>query len=260
MYAIGDVHGQVTKLTAALERAGLIDGAGHWSGGEATLWFMGDYSSRGPDGIGVIERIMALQVQAAAAGGRVEALLGNHDAHILAAHFLPDEACGGPGGTFAASWLANGGNPDDLARLRAEHIAWLQARPAMARAGARLLAHADATFYQAYGGSVEEVNRNIAAVLSAPGDPGPWDRLLDYFSQRRAFQDGDAGRARLQRFLKLYGGEQFVHGHTPISKLNGREPAAVNGPYVYAGGLAVDVDGGMYLGGPGFAARLPEAG
>jgi len=80
--------------------------------------------------------------------------------------------------------------------------------------------------------------------------------LLDYFSQRRAFQDAERGPARVARFLSLYGGRRFVHGHTPIGKLNSQRPETVTAPYTYAGGLAVDVDAGMYLGGPGFVARL----
>jgi hypothetical protein len=80
--------------------------------------------------------------------------------------------------------------------------------------------------------------------------------LLDYFSQRRAFQDADRGPARVQRFLALYGGRRFVHGHTPIGKLTGQKPHAVTAPHTYAGGLAVDVDAGMYLGGRGFVAKL----
>ena len=33
-------------------------------------------------------------------------------------------------------------------------------------------------------------------------------------------------------------------------------PSAVAAPHTYAGGLAVDVDAGMYLGGRGFVAKL----
>jgi hypothetical protein len=60
----------------------------------------------------------------------------------------------------------------------------------------------------------------------------------------------------VQRFLALYGGQRFVHGHTPIGKLSGQKPQAVVAAYTYAGGLAVDVDAGMYLGGRGFVAEL----
>lgn len=257
MYVMGDIHGQYVKMTAALRAAGLIDGDNHWSAGTATLWFMGDYFDRGPAGIAVIDLIRSLQIEAAAAGGRAGALLGNHDVLILAAQRFGTRSSGGPGGTFLSSWQHNGGEAGDMARLTAGHATWLRELPMMAIAGGRLLAHADATFYQVYGRSVAGVNQHIRAILNS-GDAAAWDQLLDYFSQRRAFQDRDMGPARVGRVLALYGGRQLVHGHTPIAKLTGCRPEDVAGPLVYAGGLAIDVDAGMYLGGCGFVACLPD--
>ncbi|MCL4802807.1 MAG: metallophosphoesterase [Anaerolineae bacterium] len=257
MYVMGDVHGQYVKMTAALRTAGLIDDGNHWSAGTATLWFMGDYFDRGPDGIAVIDLIRSLQVEAAAAGGRAGALLGNHDVLILAAQRFGKRPSGGPGGTFLSSWQLNGGEASDMDRLTPERAEWLRDLPAMALESGRLLVHADATFYQVYGRSVESVNRHISAILHS-GDAAAWDQLLDYFSQRRAFQDRDLGPARVGRLLALYGGRQFVHGHTPIYKLNNDRPDCVSCPLIYAGGLAVAVDAGMYLGGCGFVACLPD--
>lgn len=257
MYVIGDIHGQVDKMRIALRAAGLIDEGDNWTGGAAVLWFMGDYFDRGPDGIAAVDLIRSLQAGAAAAGGRVEALLGNHDVLILAAQRFGRRPSGGPGGTFLSSWQHNGGVESDMERLTADRAGWLRNLPALAVDGGRLLAHADATFYQVYGRSVSSVNRHINAILHS-GDAIAWDQLLDYFSQRRAFQDRDMGPARVGRVLALFGGAQFVHGHTPIAKLSGCRPEEVTCPFVYAGGLAVDVDAGMYLGGRGFVACLPE--
>lgn len=257
MYVIGDIHGQIAKMTAALRSAGLVDESDQWTGGAARLWFLGDYFDRGPDGIAAIDLIRALQDQAADTSGRVEALLGNHDVLILAARRFGERPSGGPGGTFLSSWQLNGGVESDLVRLTDERAGWLSNLPAMALDGGRLLTHADATFYQVYGRSVPAVNRAIRAILQGD-DAAAWDQLLDYFSQRRAFQDRDLGPARVGRILALYGGRHLVHGHTPIAKLSGCRPEAVAGPLVYAGGLAIDVDAGMYLGGCGFVACLPE--
>ena len=231
MYVMGDIHGQIDKMRAALMAAGLIDYTDRWTGEDTTLWFMGDYFDRGPDGIAAVDLIRTLQTEATAAGGRVGALLGNHDVLILAAQRF-------------------GERPRDRA-------GWLRDLPAMVVDGGRLLAHADATFYQVYGRSVEGVNRHINAILHS-GDAAAWDLLLDYFSQRRAFQDRDLGPARVGRVLARYGGRQLVHGHTPIAKLSGCRPEDVTCALVYAGGLAVDVDAGMYLGGRGFVTCLPE--
>jgi hypothetical protein len=257
MYVMGDIHGQYEKMVAALREAELIDGNCRWSGGAATLWFMGDYFDRGPDGIAAVDLIRALQSEADAAGGRVGALIGNHDVLILAAWRFGERPSGGPGGTFLASWRANGGAESDLRRMTGDHATWLTSLPALALAAGRLLTHADATFYQVYGRTVADVNRHFRAILRSADAPA-WDLLLDYFSQRRAFQDRDLGPARVGRILSLYGGRQLVHGHTSISKLAGCRPEDVRESFVYAGGLAVDVDAGMYLGGRGFVACLPE--
>lgn len=257
MYVMGDIHGQYEKMRAALRGSGLIDADDHWSGGTATLWFVGDYFDRGPDGIAAIDLVRSLQAEAPAAGGRVGALLGNHDVLILAAHRFGERPSGGPGGTFLSSWRINGGVESDMARLTPERAAWLRELPALALDDERLLLHADATFYQVYGRTIPAVNRHIRAILHS-GDAAAWDLLLDYFSQRRAFQDRDLGPARVGRVLACYGGRQLVHGHTPIPKLNGCALEAVKGPLIYAGGLAVDVDAGMYMGGCGFVACLEE--
>lgn len=257
MYVIGDIHGQHDKMVGVLRDAGLVDANSHWTGGVATLWFMGDYFDRGPDGIAAIDLIRTLQEQAAAAGGRVGALLGNHDVLIMAARRFGERPSGGPGGTFLSSWRINGGVESDIEQLTSERIAWLRSLPAMALDGGRLLAHADATFYQVYGRSVTGVNQHISAILHS-GDATAWDHLLDYFSQRRAFQDRDLGPARVGRILGLYGGRQLVHGHTPIAKLMGCRPEQVTCPLTYAGDLAIDVDAGLYLGGNGFVACMPD--
>jgi len=250
MYVIGDVHGQLQKLTRLLSDAGLLGDAQRWAGGDANLLFIGDYVDRGPDGVGVIELVMRLQREAEAAGGTVHALLGNHDALILAARRF--------GGTYwVESRERNGGNHADLARLGDEHIEWITGQPAMLRVDDVLYAHADATFYTCYGDTIKAVNEAFAKLLRG-SDETAWDRLLDDFAERHAF-DGANGEASATRFLRQYGGEQLIHGHTPIQKMTGAPPGEVTRAHVYASGACANVDGGMYLGGPGFVHCVPRA-
>jgi hypothetical protein len=77
--AIGDVHGAYASFVDILKRAGLIDNRSRWSGGRTTLVQTGDVLHRGPDSRKVLDLLMQLEPQAAAAGGRVIALLGNHE-------------------------------------------------------------------------------------------------------------------------------------------------------------------------------------
>jgi hypothetical protein len=263
-YVIGDIHGQYDKMTALLRASGLTDDHFRWTGGAAHLWFMGDFFDRGPDGVRTVDLVMALQTQAAQAGGRVHALLGNHDMLILATHHfgqnrpalwqayedgqdLSHETVD----FFTANWLHNGGRLPDLNRLSRKHGVWLSNLPAMAHTDGKVMAHADSGLYQRFGDSIEEVNKFFKKIMSE-GSAEEWIRVLDAFSEHSVFfQDGGAERADM--FLKIFGGEQLIHGHTPIMNLTQERATHA---LVYADGLCVNVDGGMYLGGSGFIYEL----
>ncbi|MDX9720417.1 MAG: metallophosphoesterase [Myxococcota bacterium] len=77
--ALGDVHGDLEALQAALQLAGLLDAQGHWSGGESILVQTGDLLDRGDDEPEILALLSTLQAEAEAVGGRVLLLLGNHE-------------------------------------------------------------------------------------------------------------------------------------------------------------------------------------
>lgn len=258
IFVIGDAHGQLSKLVGLLRGAGLIRRDWAWSGASSTLWLLGDFVDRGPDGVAVIELVMRLQDEALQDGGRVSALFGNHDGLLLSAYHLGSRPNANPGGTFLDEWQRNGGEMRDLERLSPNHVRWLSALPAMAREGDHLLVHADALLYARYGRTIDEVNRAFAAILQTE-DPLRWDRLLNGFSEHRAFVDGERGVHRAAAFLERFGGRQIVHGHSPISGILRVPATEIHEPLLYADGLCVDVDGGMYQGGPGFIYTLPQA-
>ena len=258
VHVTGDVHGHTEKLRDLLLRAELIDDA-NWTGGDSRLWFVGDLVNHGPDGIGAIELVMRLETQAAESGGMVTTLLGNHDVLLLAAARLADELAPGSGKTFRTIWEESGGVKEDLERLAEAHVAWLCSRPLMAREGSHLLVHADALFYAQHGGSIAETNDAIADILRGEA-PTRWARLLEAFGEHGAFVASVGGNDEADAFLRRYGGEQIVHGHTPVSKMTGQPAEAVMEPLLYADGRCLDVDAGMYLGGPGFVCRLGDNG
>jgi hypothetical protein len=80
--AIGDIHGSIDGLTGILRTAGLADGR-VWTGGNATMVQTGDFTDRGAGVRAVMDLLMALEPQAASAGGRAQILLGNHEAMNL---------------------------------------------------------------------------------------------------------------------------------------------------------------------------------
>src|SRR6266567_3813875 len=143
-YIIGDVHGQLKKLTHLLQQVHLIDEHLSWSGGQAVLWFVGDFVDRGPDGIAVIDLVMRLQKEAEAAGGQVLSLLGNHELLILAAYRFGRRSTG-LGSNFISRWKRNGGLKKDIASLNLKHLEWLAHLPPMALFQEKLFMHADAS-------------------------------------------------------------------------------------------------------------------
>ena len=257
VHVIGDVHGQLEKLRDLLRGAELMNEDETWSGGESTLWLMGDLVNHGPDGIGAVDLVMRLQQQAADAGGRVQVLLGNHDVLLLAAHRFGTWPIPGQDETFRHHWQESGGQEADLERITPDHVRWLSSLPAMARQGDHLLAHADALLYTRYGHSIAQVNQTVTGLLQSD-DAASWFQLLEEFNEHQAFVDATTGADRAEEFLRRFGGRQLVHGHTPITKMTGQPAEAVREPLLYAGRQCLNVDPGMYLGGSGFVCRLPS--
>jgi hypothetical protein len=77
--AIGDIHGSYDGLLSVLQLAGLADEKGHWTGGGAHLVQTGDVLDRGTEAPKALDLLMRLEGEAKKAGGRVHALLGNHE-------------------------------------------------------------------------------------------------------------------------------------------------------------------------------------
>ncbi|GAA3189209.1 Ser/Thr/Tyr protein phosphatase SppA [Streptomyces ramulosus] len=267
LYVVGDVHGYYDELRAALTAEGLIDADGSWAAGNARLWFLGDFTDRGPDGIGVIDLVMQLSAEAAAAGGYCKALMGNHELLLLGAKRFGDTPVQSGAGTasFQAAWLLNGGQKTDMDRLEDHHLQWMARLDAVTEEDGHLLVHSDTTAYLEYGDSIEGVNDTVHDVLTRSDADEVWD-LFRKFTKRFAFRD-DSGAEAARRLLDTYGGTRVVHGHSPIPYLLGEvgtedsdgEQVAVEGPHVYADGLAIAMDGGVTMAGKLLVTQLPLA-
>ncbi|WP_258052706.1 metallophosphoesterase [Streptomyces sp. Ru73] len=265
LYVVGDVHGYYDELRAALFAEGLIDAEGHWAAGNTRLWFLGDFTDRGPDGIGVIDLVMQLSAEAAAAGGYCKALMGNHELLLLGAKRFGDTPVQSGAGTasFQAAWLLNGGQKTDMDRLQDHHLQWMARLDAITHEDGHLLLHSDTTAYLDYGDSIEAVNDAVHDVLTRSDANEVWD-LFRKLTKRFAFRD-ESGPQAVRELLGTYGGERIVHGHSPIPYLLGEvgtedgegEGIAVEGPHVYADGLAVAMDGGVTMAGKLLVVQLP---
>ncbi|WP_371616807.1 metallophosphoesterase [Streptomyces sp. NBC_00454] len=268
LYVVGDVHGYLAELVSELQVQGLIDADHNWSAGNARLWFLGDFTDRGPDGIGVIDLVMRLSAEAAAAGGYCKALMGNHELLLIGAKRFGDTpiVSGAGTATFQAAWLLNGGQRTDMERLQDVHLQWMSRLDAAVLVEDHLLLHSDTTAYLDYGDSVEDVNDTIHELLNRNDADITWD-LFRKFTKRFAFRDEGTGPQAVRELLGTYGGSRVVHGHSPIPYLLGevgtedgdepRGPEAVVGPHVYAEGLAIAMDGGVTMAGKLLVVELP---
>lgn len=77
--AIGDLHGDLTATRNALVVAGAIDAQDHWIGGRLVLVQTGDILDRGDEELEIMALFDDLAEEAAAAGGAVHVLNGNHE-------------------------------------------------------------------------------------------------------------------------------------------------------------------------------------
>ncbi|GEJ56581.1 metallophosphoesterase [Anaeromyxobacter diazotrophicus] len=89
LWAVSDVHGRLKELGALLVASRLAIRRGPtvaWNAqrGRMLLVVAGDLVDGGPDSVGVVLLLERLQREAADAGSRVVALMGNHEAKLLA--------------------------------------------------------------------------------------------------------------------------------------------------------------------------------
>ena len=79
LVAIGDIHGDLTALRAALRLAGAIDSDDHWIGKDLTVVQTGDQIDRGDQDREVLDVLETLEASAKAGGGTLYVLNGNHE-------------------------------------------------------------------------------------------------------------------------------------------------------------------------------------
>jgi len=81
--AIADIHGAYDAMVATLQNADILGEDLNWVGRKSTLVIVGDILDRGPKSREAMDLLMRLEGEAESAGGRVQVLIGNHEAMIL---------------------------------------------------------------------------------------------------------------------------------------------------------------------------------
>jgi hypothetical protein len=81
--AIADIHGAYDAMVSTLQNADILSEELSWVGGQATLVIVGDILDRGPKSRAAMDLLMRLEGEAESADGRVQVLIGNHEAMVL---------------------------------------------------------------------------------------------------------------------------------------------------------------------------------
>jgi hypothetical protein len=286
--AVGDLHGDYDAYVTILRNAKLIDAKGKWSGGDTIFVQLGDVPDRGPDTKKIIEHLMKLEKQAPKKGGRVEALIGNHEAMMVIGdlrYVTPEEYAAFATSKskrlreayFTANVAAFGERyrakdpalTDEGVKAAFESdtpLGWVEHQQAWAPSGKfgawvakhdAVLKIGDTLFVHGGIGAafsvkpIDQLNEEVRAALKARGG----DILENEAGPlwHRAFaEESPAGEADLAAALAAYGVRRIVVGHTP-------QPSGVKALY---GGRVVAADTGAskFYGGTRSFVRIDASG
>jgi len=216
--AVSDIHGQYALLVRLLRANGVIDTQDRWALGTDTLVIAGDVFDRGPQVTEAFWLLYGLQQQAAAAGGAVHFVLGNHETMVL----YDDLRYVNPKYLRSAQLL--GRSYPQLYAADSVIGQWLRTRPVLLQIGDTLFlhggispeavqmaldpAHTNAAYQASLGIPKAEVKADPATAPLYDGKTSPiWYR--GYFDGRLDSQGVQAVLDRLQ--LK-----RIVVGHTSM--------------------------------------------
>jgi hypothetical protein len=252
--AIGDVHADFDRLAAVLRQAGLTDNRNRWSGGRTHLVLCGDLVDRGPASGRVLDLVMTLEQQAQRAGGRVHALIGNHEAMAMFGdlrYVSPEDYASfrnrdseklreAAAEAFLAQMQTNGTAPADPEAWKKQFIAehplgwveraqaflpegkygkWLRGRNAIVKINDALFLHGGLSDKYA-DMPLTGINNQIRAELAnaaAGAGPVAADELgpLWFRGLMQEPEDDPATRMLVERILERHGVRHIVVGHTP---------------------------------------------
>ena len=203
-FVIGDLQG------CAHEAQILLDRINSEAGGESRILFVGDLINRGPDSLGALRLVRALS---AATGGRVDAVLGNHDLHLLAVDAGVQPL--GRSDTLEAILAA----PD-----RADLLGWLRTRPMALHEAGHLMVHAGV----APAWTAERTVALAGEVESALRGPDWRDFLASmYGNQPDRWDDGLTGIARLRCIVNVLTRMRLCH---PDGRLDFKQKESATAP------------------------------
>jgi hypothetical protein len=230
LYILGDTHGEFAAAVRILQATKLIDSNLRWTGGRKHLVFDGDLTDRGPDVIRLLWFVYELERQAAAAGGQVHVVLGNHETMV----WMNDLRYVNPKELAIAQ--AYGVPYNKLLDTRESVLgSWLATKPAVLRIDDVLFAHGGvATDWLDY--TPKALDDSLAkfigerlldawadSTVAVKFDSAAYARREEFFLSAnsvfwyRSYVQTDTLGKALDRVLKRFDAKLHVVGHTPTA-------------------------------------------
>jgi tetratricopeptide (TPR) repeat protein len=270
--AIGDVHGAYGTFVEALRATGLVDAKLNWAGGAAHLVQTGDVLDRGPESRKAMDLLMALEPQAEAAGGRVHALIGNHEFWNAVGdlRYVSREELAAFAGDRDEELRKQSGNqaPEGELALReaygpnGDYGRWIRGNNAAVKIGDLIFVHGGIT-PESVSLGLAELNRRVRADMDseswassfALADSGPL-MTRRYSGDDLTPEEKKSLAPELARVLETLGARSMVMSHTTTlgliePRFDGRAVLIDTGMLdVYLGGrmAALVIEEGSFLG------------
>ena len=225
IFAVGDAHADPARLAGMLVKAGIIEAvpatpsAVIWTAGPSVMVVTGDMIDKGPNSLGVIALLRAVQAAAAAHRGQVIITMGNHEAEFLA------DPHGKKTSEFQAELKKAGLKRNEVASCQGDLGLFLCGLPIAARVNDWFFSHAGNTNGQSIAGlnaaiasgicqngfataQLQDSNSILEARLNDKGPNGlPW------------FDNGSLSnkpQILLQSYVTALGGvNHLIQGHQP---------------------------------------------
>lgn len=249
IYAVGDLHADLSSAQKTFQMAGIVDTLGHWTLSDSIVVQTGDLTDRGPDGEPLLEWMRQLEIEASQFNSQFIILMGNHEAMNLQGdwRYVSKEDVASFGGLEprkqAFSLAAKG-----------EWAMWLIDKQAVVQIDGTVFVHGGVSKH--YARSADSLSKEVKMALLGVGsrdilgELGPlWYRGYWLQSELEACQES-------AYVLKQLGAKRLVMGHTTqrdgrvhsrcnntlfaidtgISRHYGEHPAAlkIEGDVVYA--------------------------
>ena len=232
LLVISDVHGHA-KVVEVLKTHGVVDKALDWSFGKGHLAIVGDLFDRGDRVNECLWLLYQLHEQAAAAGGMVHVILGNHDDWILRegtksyVHKRYQETVR----ILEMDYLALYGKDSVIGR-------WLRTRNMIEKIDDAVYVHGGidpGQFTRKI--SIETLNKDYRAWLGGKKPDAETAKMIESLMWYRGYFDDEKKRPpqdEIDRVLGLFDARQIVVGHTTQKEILP----------VYDGARVIGVDAG----------------